>query len=307
MKTIITHFVKYHSTDAPMRASGLIREREKFLRSYGLNSEQIGRWSYSVGIGIFSNTVATSFWLIWDLYSRAELLAELREALKLAVTTNYSATKGSATKHFTLDLSYIKARVPLLLSTFQEMQRLRTFSATIRKVLVDTTLDDGRGRAYLLKAGNYVQFPSQPVHKNPALFGEDVNEFNPKRFLSPQTVKAALDSTTDGDVKTDVKASAKKQPPFLPFGFAPHLCPGRQFAVSEIMILVALIVLRFDIEPADGHGWDESVLKTLTGTAATTPVVVGGKTVTLKVREEYKGEWHVEVGKSGERFKLAGG
>lgn len=67
-----------------------------------------------------------------------------------------------------------------------------------------------------------------------------MHEFNYKRFLKP-----------------------KKHNPvaFRPFGGGATLCPGRHFASTEILAFASVILLRFDIKPVGGNGWETAGYK----------------------------------------------
>ena len=40
-------------------------------------------------------------------------------------------------------------------------------------------------------------------------------------------------------------------PEFLAFGHGKHACPGRLFAANVLMLLLASLILRYDIKPFD--------------------------------------------------------
>ena len=73
------------------------------------------------------------------------------------------------------------------------------------------------------------------MHIDPQIWGEDVNTFDPYRFM-PNRVKAA-----------GVHPAA-----FRAFGGGTTICPGRHFATREILYFVALVVMMFDIGSAHG-------------------------------------------------------
>lgn len=49
---------------------------------------------------------------------------------------------------------------------------------------------------------------------------------------------------------------------FVPWGAAPYLCPARQFATTEILIVAALLVMQADIRPACGTWERDPALET---------------------------------------------
>ncbi|PQM38272.1 cytokinin hydroxylase [Prunus yedoensis var. nudiflora] len=75
------------------------------------------------------------------------------------------------------------------------------------------------------------------MHHDPALWGEDVNEFKPERF------------------KDDIHGGCKHKMGYLPFGFGGRMCIGRNLGFMEIKIVLTLILSRFSftISPTYCH------------------------------------------------------
>jgi len=48
-----------------------------------------------------------------------------------------------------------------------------------------------------------------------------------------------------------IKSAATLDRAFLGFGFGRHACPGRFFAIHEIKIFVAHMLLHYDVEPLE--------------------------------------------------------
>lgn len=88
---------------------------------------------------------------------------------------------------------------------------------------------------YFLKKGAIMQISGGVIHSDKSIWGEDVDEFNPSRFLGA--------NAGPGDFHPAA---------FRGFGGDKTLCPGRHFAVNEIMVLAAMIVVAFDMESPDG-------------------------------------------------------
>jgi cytochrome P450 len=76
-----------------------------------------------------------------------------------------------------------------------------------------------------------------------------VDEFRPERFL-------VKDEGRKGGEGDDAPGSARAvRAAFQPFGGGVHLCPGRHFAFSETMAILATLVLGFEVEPLGGSEW----------------------------------------------------
>ncbi|CAN8099089.1 unnamed protein product [Discula destructiva] len=258
----------------PDDASQLFKERWRVLREAGISELDCAKNQATLPIGMLSNTVPTFYWVVWELFSRSEILALVREELGAHAVTKHQGG-------FVLDIAALKTECPLLLSVFQETQRFHHIHAAIREVLEDTLLDG----QYLLKKGNYLQMPGQPVHFNPDIWGPTASAFDPFRFVR--------------------RASKRGGSNFLAWGAPPHLCPARQFAATEILILVAFMVLRLDLTPVSGK-WDVNPVLDFKD-----PVTVLNpkKDVRLQVRarECFAGHWSLQMSESTTRVPLASG
>ncbi len=87
-----------------------------------------------------------------------------------------------------------------------------------------------------------VQMPTRIIHKDPSLWGTDVDAFNPRRFLKDSEAQKS-----DGGAKKRPNAAA-----FRTFGGGTTLCPGRHFATNEVLAVTAMFVLRYDMAPVAG-------------------------------------------------------
>ncbi|XP_021826887.1 cytochrome P450 714C2-like [Prunus avium] len=75
------------------------------------------------------------------------------------------------------------------------------------------------------------------MHHDPALWGDDVNEFKPERF------------------KDDIHGGCKHKMGYLPFGFGGRMCIGRNLSFLEYKIVLTLILSKFSftISPTYCH------------------------------------------------------
>lgn len=109
-----------------------------------------------------------------------------------------------------------------------------------RRAKCDTTIGDGR---YPFKAKDWVFVLLLAAHRDPA-WGPDAHSFNPDRFLTENIRKLPAHT-------------------YKPFGTGPRACIGRQFAIHEILVALAAIVHRYEIEPQPGYKLDVSETITL--------------------------------------------
>ncbi|KAE8378146.1 cytochrome P450 [Aspergillus bertholletiae] len=218
-------FIQYYQADGHLDSSQLAYSRWKVQHEAGAALENIARLEALTGLGILSNTVPTCFWLLFDIFSRPDLLHKIRDEILAS-----ALSVDSAGIH-TLDLADIRDKCPTLVSTFQETLRTRSNSGQLRVVQKDTMLDD----RLLVKAGSIVLIPAAIINKHHSVWGSDAETYDPQRFS-----------------KVDPLERRSKASGFLSFGTSPHICPGRHFASGEILALVAMLLVRFDIHPVRG-------------------------------------------------------
>jgi len=65
------------------------------------------------------------------------------------------------------------------------------------------------------------------LHRDPAVWGSDANEFKPERFT------------------WGVSKACKCPQAYIPFGVGPRLCLGKNFAMVELKVVLSLIVSKF--------------------------------------------------------------
>ncbi|WP_314173195.1 cytochrome P450 [Streptomyces winkii] len=116
------------------------------------------------------------------------------------------------------------ARLRYVRRVLDESLRLwPTAPAFSREALHDTEL----GGVHPLRKGAWALVLIMMLHRDPAVWGEDAEEFDPDRF-EPKAVRA--------------------RPPhvFKPFGTGARACIGRQFALHEATLVLGLLVRRYD-------------------------------------------------------------
>lgn len=216
--------------------SELAYSRWKTQTDQGATDENIARLETSLNIGVLSNTSPSTFWTIFEVCSRPDLLASIRDEVRRNAMTVDPEMNTHA-----IDLSRIRDDCPILVSTFQEVLRVHANGAPTRMVYEDVILDN----TYLLKAGSILQMPSVIINNEESRWGSDAAKFDPLRFHT-----AAQPVDADGEPRTKPRATS-----YLSFGVSPNLCPGRHFAAAEILALDAVTIMRVDIKPTKGEWW----------------------------------------------------
>jgi cytochrome P450 len=84
------------------------------------------------------------------------------------------------------------------------------------------------------------------MHHDPALWGDDVNEFRPERFKE------------DG-----IHGGCKHKMGYMPFGFGGRMCIGRNLTFMEYKIVLTLILSRFSFTVSPTYTHSPSILLSL--------------------------------------------
>jgi cytochrome P450 len=208
------------------------------IRSKGIrDSREIARIELALLHGATVNTIPTLFWTVAHTFARADLVACLRaEILPLVsfLPRGGAAEEGieaqaQAPTQAQISLKDLETTCPLLLSTYREVIRLSNQAMSTRQVMETTTMTDGGGRTYFLRAGSSVVMPATG-HMEGDVWGANKNDFDPERFLD----------------WGDHKASRDRHLVYMPFGGGRHLRPGRNLAKAEILGIVAMLLLSFE-------------------------------------------------------------
>jgi hypothetical protein len=116
---VVAAFVKYYNEGGQHLASELAHARWKVQHDDGASTEDIARMEAATVLGVVSNTTPSSFWMLYDIYSRPTLLTQLRDEVR------QHALKQNDSGEMIIDLAAMRDHCPLLLATFQEILRTR--------------------------------------------------------------------------------------------------------------------------------------------------------------------------------------
>ena len=235
--------IEYIQQKRYRNASQVIQNRVSLNLGHGFTEVEAGRSEIILLFAILGNAVPSTFWIVANIMGRPELLLEIRKELESAVSD--TANGGKA-----IDLPTVEFGCPLFLSTYRETLRLIGNLASLRYVLRDTVI----GQQYLRKDA-IIQVAGNIIHYDKRTWGEDSDQFKPRRFLKTRGSANTTEDQHDLDLR---EAAATQLPPGVPsaafrlFGGGSVVCPGRHFAQSEILAFVAYLILAFDISAPDG-------------------------------------------------------
>lgn len=214
----------YFGSEYYLQGSDFVKTRRKTVHYEDLIGD-IARSETVNGIAILGNSVPTAFWTIFHIYSDWGVLQTVRDQ----VSQITSLSPDGRTKF--INISKLRD-APIIFSVLQEALRHRATGTGPRLVMEDISVGD---EGYLLKRGSLVIIANKALHFDKEEWGDDVAAFRADRFCK----------------KTPSRA-------FRGFGGGVNLCPGRGFAMVEVGALIAMLAMRYDIEPVvAGQGWRE--------------------------------------------------
>ena len=268
-KTVIAAFQHYFANKSHESASNLTASRYKIQEKYGMSVTDMAHFELGNSLALLANTVSSAFWVLYHLFADHTVLADVRAEIAKSLKTT-PGTNGP--RLHTLDMSIIKDN-PLLVSLFQESLRHHSFGTSVRIVSEDVLLDN----TYLLKQGSIVQMPNRATQFDRSIWGPNVDEFDARRFIKSNAT------------------SSQRPGSFRVFGGGTFLCAGRFFAITEIMSVVAMFAMRYDMTPTKSGKWilPEPELRNMV------PAVSGPKKdicVELVPRKEYQRDsWELGI------------
>jgi len=163
-----------------------------------------------------------------NLLQRPDVFEEIKKELSQVANVDKDSKK------LRLDVPALLVQ-PWLLAVYTETLRLRVHINISREITQDIEID-----GHILKTGHIVVASTYIGHTmDPSWITEKypVKEFYPERFL--------IFDEKGSTPKFSVGGAGGKM---FPYGGGIHLCPGRHFAKQEIMVAIALMILRFDFE-----------------------------------------------------------
>ncbi|KXN87021.1 Ent-kaurene oxidase [Leucoagaricus sp. SymC.cos] len=201
---------------------------ETSSREHHRTTEDITRRVMMVNVSSLHTTTMVLTQALYDLAVRQEYVTEMRKEVE-SIISEHGWTKGALQKLSKVD-SFLK-----------ESTRMNpiAYYVIIRETLEDFTLSDGT----LIPRGTQVGIATGAVHGSEDCY-QNARAFKPFRFAEQR----------DGDREHD---SAKHQlvslsPDLLTFGHGKHACPGRFMAVTLIKLIIAHILLKYDIQLENG-------------------------------------------------------
>jgi len=176
------------------------------------------------------NTTQIVAWCLFEIIKDPALLRQVREEITTALTTDESGNRAIDNKAL--------VNLPLLQSIFTEAIRLH-FSINITREVVGPVQIEG----HELEKGSILQVSTEIVHYDEDIWGAPGHPAG--KFWAERHIKHV--ETPDGRTARQFSLLGRAYD-YLPFGGGVTICPGRFFAKQEVMLTVAILVSRFDVE-----------------------------------------------------------
>ncbi|KAI1103911.1 cytochrome P450 [Jackrogersella minutella] len=269
-------FEAYYKAGGVQKGSALAQNRYQAEINNNVPLKDIARYEVGGSIAILVNTAPAAFWTLLLLHSHPDVLDDVRKEIDACTETT---TENNLTAK-AIDITTLKENCPLLLSSYQEVLRFCSMGTSVREVMEDTYLNQ-----WLLKKGAMLQMPSRIIHQNANLWGANVKDFNPRRFLPEEKQNRPRDAC------------------FRAFGGGKTLCPGRHFATNEILAVVAIFIARLDMTPVGGD-WKLPTTAN-TNVAAVVMEPDNDIQVEVKTRQGFEDvQWSINLNKSEKTFAM---
>ncbi|CAD6572719.1 MAG: Cholesterol 7-alpha-monooxygenase [Alectoria sarmentosa] len=228
----------------------VLKGRHAIWNAYGTPRDIRASSDLSLLWGMSTKTAKLVFWILVRLYSTPGLIQKVRDEIHpFAKALQPSQFFGIPEPvRLEIDDAGLMQSCPLLKACLYECLRLHSEPISMRSVQKDISVlespEDGRSidgerrQTFVLEAGDFVASLPKTHQRDPHYY-EFPNSFQPGRFLrssvqgQPTLVQGALN----------------------PWGLGEFACPWRVLAEQEVLAFVAAIVVLWDLESMDSHGW----------------------------------------------------
>lgn len=155
--------------------------------------------------------------------------------LVLAWTIYFISTRPEVVERMAAEISFLNGRAP----EYEDLSRLRYIRMVVEEVmrlyppvwiLSRTVVADDEIGGYQISAGAELLVLPYVTHRHPQWW-QDPDRFCPERFLPENS-------------------AGRPRGAYLPFGAGPRTCIGLNFAMTEILVVLALLLQRFRPELA---------------------------------------------------------
>ncbi|KAM0247338.1 hypothetical protein ACHAQJ_009895 [Trichoderma viride] len=187
---------------------------ENEARALNISEDDIATVLMMVYWVINTNTRKAAFWLLSYMLHTPSLVQVIRDE-----------TKGAFNENGKVNLEYLHHKCPQLDAMWNETIRMTAYAASVRFITEDTIIG-----GKILRKGNRLMIPYRQLHFD--IFGKTAGSFDHDRFLKNRNL------TQNSN--------------WRPFGGGNTMCPGKYMAKRSVLLFIAMLLQRFDIE-MDGY------------------------------------------------------
>ncbi|KAF2798515.1 cytochrome P450 monooxygenase-like protein [Melanomma pulvis-pyrius CBS 109.77] len=194
------------------------------------STAQLAKFQLGITFAAIHTTSLTATNVLYSLAASPEYIPPLREEIRAAMAANDGIITSRALQSMEKLDSFMKETI-----RFNGLG----FTSFSRKVLKGITLSNGQ----YIPPGVFIEVPSHAVYQDSTNY-PDSDTFDGFRFAKIRKGGSATDNARNQFVTTNEQN--------LFFGYGKHACPGRFFAANEIKMILARIILEYDIKNVDG-------------------------------------------------------
>ncbi|KAK3324364.1 cytochrome P450 [Cercophora scortea] len=214
--------------------SRFARELARWVRDDGFSKQSAQGIMSLIVFALNANTIPITTWALYELIKDPALFQEVKTEVLQAYTVD------AATGERRIDVQKL-GTLPLLQSVYTETLRIH-MSLNLTREVNNPVVVEG----YKLRKGAVMQAITQLAHLDEATWGREGHPAS--EFWAGRHLKYAPGLEKGGGGVVPEFFMAGKAGSFVPFGGGPSICPGRVFARQEILLTLAMIVTRFDVE-----------------------------------------------------------
>ncbi|KAI1414863.1 cytochrome P450 [Hypoxylon sp. FL1857] len=223
----------------PVFGSLVSRRLSWWVKAFDFSTESQGAAYTLFLFGLHANTIPICTWIMIELIRDFELLRAVKEEISQAGLVDED--NSELFNHSKVVL------LPLLQSVYTEILRLH-----IRVLITRTSIEPVTIAGYHLPKGSIIQAPTEVCHYDEAVWGTPGHPAS--EFWGYRHVKE-IGSTDTPERKTKQWQFSleDRAASFFPFAYTLtwgglNMCAGRIFAKQEVLLAVALMVSKLDIE-----------------------------------------------------------
>ncbi|KZL75866.1 cytochrome P450 [Colletotrichum tofieldiae] len=199
---------------------------------------ELARYELAISAAAIHTTTVTITNALYTLAVMPEFVTILRKDVQQALAETNGVFTNSAMQSMKKVDSFLK-----------ECMRCYAMSPASfqRKVLKSFALSNGQ----VIPAGSFIELPSIGIYTDEEFF-PDADKFDPLRFY---TMRQEKREQKTGSKQAEVVSNAQfvsVGQSSLTFGYGRHACPGRFFAVNEIKMILATLLVNYDLMNAAG-------------------------------------------------------